>query len=66
MVRESVHARRTRLLFQKALGSDIKVGIISIPPDDFPARQWYRYSAGIKDVIAESAAYLYARLFFHP
>ncbi len=63
---ESVHARRTRLLFEKAFGSDTRIGIISLPPSDYPANRWWRYSAGVKDVISEGAAYLYARFFFWP
>lgn len=63
---ENLHARRTRLLFQMALGARTRVGIISVPPLDYPQERWWRYSAGVKDVVAESAAYLYVRLFFWP
>jgi hypothetical protein len=35
VVTEDAHARRTRLLFQKALGNDVTVGIISIPNPDY-------------------------------
>ena len=67
VVTEDVHARRTRLLFQKALGNDVAVGIISVPNPDYDARHWWRYSEGVKDVFAESVAYIYARLlFFYP
>lgn len=66
VITESVHARRSRLLFQKALGPDIRVGVISVPPSDYPADEWWKYSAGVKDVISEGAAYLYVRLFFWP
>jgi len=63
---ESVHARRSRLLFEKALGPAVEVGILAVPSDDYPAEQWWKYSAGVKEVISEGAAYLYARLFFWP
>jgi uncharacterized SAM-binding protein YcdF (DUF218 family) len=66
VVTEDLHARRTRLLFQKALGDKIAVGVIAIPSPDYDAKQWWRYSAGVKEVISEAAAYLYARLLFHP
>jgi len=66
LVTEDVHARRSRLLFQKALGKDIKVGVIAVTNPDYDATHWWRYSEGVKEVISESAAYLYARLFFHP
>jgi uncharacterized SAM-binding protein YcdF (DUF218 family) len=63
---ENVHARRTRLLFQKALGDDVRVGIVAVPNPDYDSKHWWRYSEGVKDVISEGAAYIYARLFFHP
>jgi len=66
VVTEDVHARRTRLLFQKALGKDVQVGIIAVPNVDYPANRWWHYSQGLKDVVSEFAAYLYARLFFWP
>jgi len=63
---EDVHARRTRLLFHKALGNDINVGIIAVPNPDYDSRHWWRYSAGVKDVVSEVASYMYARLLFYP
>jgi uncharacterized SAM-binding protein YcdF (DUF218 family) len=63
---ENVHARRTRLLFQKALGDDVLVGIIAVPNPDYDSRHWWRYSEGVKGVISEGAAYLYAKFFFWP
>jgi len=62
---EDLHARRTRLLFQRALG-DVTVGVIAIPNPDYDAKHWWRYSAGVKDVFAEAVSYLYARLLFYP
>ena len=66
VVTEDVHARRTRLLFQKALGKDVQVGIIAVANVDYPANRWWHYSQGVKDVVSEFAAYLYARLLFFP
>jgi uncharacterized SAM-binding protein YcdF (DUF218 family) len=66
IVTEAVHARRTRLLFQKAFGGGVKVGIIAVPNPDYDAKHWWRYSEGMKDVISEGAAYLYARFLFWP
>lgn len=63
---EGPHARRTRLLFSKALGSSIRVGIISVRNPDYDARHWWRYSEGVRDVVGESIAYLYARFIFSP
>jgi uncharacterized SAM-binding protein YcdF (DUF218 family) len=66
IVTEDLHARRTRLLFQKAFGKDVQVGIIAVANVDYPANRWWHYSQGLKDVVSESAAYVYARLFFFP
>jgi uncharacterized SAM-binding protein YcdF (DUF218 family) len=61
---EGAHARRTRLLFKKALGPDIKVGVISIPSPDFDAKRWWLYSESVEDVVDEGIGYLYAISFF--
>ena len=66
IVTEDLHARRTRLLFQKAFGKDVQVGIIAVTNVDYPANRWWHYSEALKDVVSEFVAYLYARLFFFP
>jgi uncharacterized SAM-binding protein YcdF (DUF218 family) len=63
---EDVHARRTRLLFQEALGKDAAVGIIAVPNPDYDSAHWWRYSEGVRDVLGEVIAYVYAKLFFYP
>ena len=63
---EDVHARRTRLLFQMALGPDVKVGIIAVPNVDYDAARWWRYSEGVRAVIGETIAYVYVRFLFFP
>lgn len=60
---QDVHARRTRLLFQRALGDRTTVGIIAVGNPDYDARHWWRYSEGVRDVISEGIAYLYAKFF---
>lgn len=66
VVTEDLHVRRTRLLFQKAFGKDVKIGIIAVANVDYPANGWWHYSQGLKDVVSEFTAYLYARLLFFP
>ena len=63
---EDTHARRTRLLFAEALGSNVSVGVIAVPIPDYDAKRWWRYSEGVEQVIGESIAYIYAKLFFYP
>jgi len=66
VVTEDLHARRTRLLFEKALGHDVAVGVIAVANPDYDSRHWWRYSQGVKEVVSEGAAYLYARFLFYP
>jgi len=60
------HARRTRLLFQKAFGPAIHVGVFSHPDPRFDQHRWWASMDGFADVLGEAIAYGYARLLFHP
>ena len=66
IVAEDAHARRTWLLFQKAFGKKVRVGIIAVPNPDYDAKRWWDSSEGFREVSSEAIAYLYARLFFGP
>ena len=66
IVTEDVHARRTRLLFQEAFGKDVAVGIIAVPNPDYDSAHWWRYSEGVRNVLGEAIAYVYAEFFFYP
>jgi len=59
---KTVHARRTRLLFQKALGPGISVGVLALPDEEYDPACWWRSSAGVKTVLTEGIGYLYARI----
>lgn len=63
---EDCHARRTQLLYQKVFGKNVSVGIIAVSNPDYNAKNWWRYSDGVREVIGESIAYVYARFFFYP
>ena len=60
------HARRTRLLFAKAFGDGYTVGIICIEDQSYDPHRWWESSAGVRTIMGESIAYLYARLLFKP
>ena len=60
-----VHARRTWLLFEKVFSS-VDVGVIAIRPDNYDTSRWWLFSEGVRSVISESVAYLYARFIFSP
>ena len=57
-----VHARRTRMLFQRALGEGVNVGVISIEDADFDPRFWWTSSSGFQRVLEETVGYFYAFL----
>jgi len=63
---EDAHARRTLLLYQKAFGKNVAVGVISVSNPNYDPTRWWRYSDGVREVIGESIAYIYARFFFWP
>jgi hypothetical protein len=63
---EDCHARRTQLLYQEALGKKVTVGIIAVSNPDYNPKDWWRYSDGVREVIGESIAYIYAKFFFSP
>ena len=59
------HARRTWLLFEKAFPS-VDVGVIAITPNNYDTSRWWLFSEGVRSIISESIAYLYARFIFSP
>ena len=63
---EDAHARRTWLLFQEALGPGVEVGIVSAPNPDYDGSHWWRSSEGVREVLSEGIAYIYAKFFFWP
>ena len=60
------HSRRSRLLYQKALGSGVKVGVIAHPDAWYDPKRWWANIEGFREVVGEAMAYLYARLLFPP
>jgi hypothetical protein len=64
LVSVGVHARRSHLLFQKALDKELRVGIITIEDRNFDSKRWWKYSEGVRTVTDEFFAYIYASLVF--
>jgi len=56
------HSRRTLLLFQHAFGADYPLGIVSLDPEAFPIEKWGHYSEGVKHVLMEGIAWVYAKV----
>ena len=60
------HARRSRLLFEKAFQGNAEIGVIAVEDPEYDSRRWWRYSEGVKEIMSEAASYFYVRLFFWP
>lgn len=60
------HARRTRLIYGKAFGRDVSIGIISAEDFRYDTQAWWDSSGGVRTILDEAIAYIYARLLFKP
>ncbi len=60
------HARRTRLVYEKALGPNVQIGISNVDEKTFDPKVWWKTSQGFRVVLDEAIAYIYARVFFSP
>jgi hypothetical protein len=66
LVTLGAHARRSRLLFEQALGPGIPVGILAVEDPGYDPRHWWRSSLGVRTTLGELIAYGYARCWFNP
>ncbi|MBR6020925.1 MAG: hypothetical protein IK066_00740 [Kiritimatiellae bacterium] len=57
---ESPHLRRSALLFRRAFSDATQIGTLPLPPLDFDQTDWYRCSSGVRSLLSESIAWLYA------
>lgn len=60
---DGAHARRSYLLFRSVFGKDYPLGVIAIAPSNYSQKYWYHSSDGVKSVLTEFIALIYARLF---
>jgi hypothetical protein len=58
------HGRRTWLLYHKAFAGESEIGILSGIDLRFDHTRWWASSEGVREVINETIAYLYAKLLF--
>jgi len=66
LVTTGPHGRRSRMLFQKALGPDYAIGVTCLEDFSYDAEDWYKCSEGARAVLGELIAYTYAKFFFYP
>lgn len=57
------HGRRSHFLFQRVFGKDYPLGVVSIAPLHYHLDHWYLYSEGVRHVMSEFLAWIYARFF---
>jgi hypothetical protein len=55
-----VHARKSHVLFQRACGPELKIGIIAGTESGYPVKRWWMSSTGIYLVLRNTVGYLYA------
>lgn len=60
------HAKRSQYLFKKALGNNFKVGVVAINDKGYNIKKWWKTSNGVRSVLSEMIAFIYATVFFHP
>lgn len=67
LLSEGVHARRSWTLFKKAfkkpIGTQLELGIISVPSEEYDEDRWWTQSEGFKRVLFESIGWFYVTFF---
>ena len=58
------HSRRSRLLFKKVFGDDTAVGVIAADDQRYDPKGWWKSSNGVRTVVSELIAYIYAVICF--
>jgi len=54
------HARKSVVLFERALGAGTRVGVIAGTDDSYNAHRWWLSTTGIYVIMRKTAGYLYA------
>ena len=60
------HSRRSWMLYKEAMGEEIPVGIIACENREYDPKRWWKTSSGVRTVLDETIAYIYAKLVFDP
>jgi hypothetical protein len=54
------HARRSRLLYERAFGPGTAIGVVAAAPDEYDAALWWASSEGAKSVLSEGIGWAFA------
>ncbi len=60
------HARRSRLLFQMALGHKVRVGVLAVKPEGYNPEAWWLTSNGVESIVFQSIGLVWVKFFFWP
>lgn len=60
------HARRSRLLFQMALGPMVHIGVLAAAPEGYDPAAWWQTSIGIESIVFQSIGLVWVQCFFWP
>ena len=63
LVSLGTHARRSYYMVREALPQDVRLGVIAIQQEDYDPDRWWLSSAGVRAVLFEGIACVYALLF---
>jgi len=66
VVSRGPHARRSRILYEEAFGPPVQIGILAVRPEDYREEDWWRSSAGARDVAEQALGVLWVKFFFNP
>jgi hypothetical protein len=61
-----VHARRSRLVFRMAFGSEVDVGVFAAAPRRYTLERWWTTSDGVKAVLDEAISLAWTACCFAP
>jgi hypothetical protein len=53
------------MLYKEAIGEEIPVGIIAFEDREYDPKRWWKTSSGVRTVLGETIAYIYAKLLFN-
>jgi hypothetical protein len=60
------HSRRTLILYNEAFDNEVIIGVYAHNNKDFKDKEWWTTSQGVRTVIGNFIAYIYAKFFFYP
>jgi hypothetical protein len=60
------HARRSRLLYERAFGPQVRVGVYAARSSDYDPGAWWQTTFGVRDVVTQAAGLAWVTCCFRP